>query len=96
MEDGGVKRGKRVMRKPQKIPSQRTRNQFKRRLDEWKQHMKALSYVKDFAGLKAYADKDPLEVYRTEGLALFDSMQKAFEQNTAFSFTQYDPKAAQK
>lgn len=62
----------------------------------WKQHMKALSYVKDFAGLKAYADKDPLEVYRTEGLALFDSMQKAFEQNTAFSFTQYDPKAAQK
>ena len=62
----------------------------------WKQHMRALNYVRDFAGLKAYADRDPLDVYRTEGLTLFDSMQRAFEQNTAFSFAQYDPRAGQK
>ena len=62
----------------------------------WKQHMAALNYVKDFAGLKVYANEDPLEVYRTEGLALFESMQKAFEQNTAFSYFSYDPRAGQK
>ena len=58
----------------------------------WTQHMKRLNYVKDFAGLKAYAQEDPLEVYRTEGDKLFDSMQKAYQQNTAFSFAQYNPK----
>ena len=54
--------------------------------------MRQLNFVKDFAGLKAYAQEDPLEVYRTEGDKLYDGMQKAFEQNTAFSFAQYDPK----
>ena len=58
----------------------------------WTQHMKQLNYVKDFAGLKAYAQEDPLEVYRTEGDKLFDNMQKAYQQNTAFSFAQYNPK----
>jgi len=62
----------------------------------WKQHMQALNYVKDFAGLKVYAQEDPLEVYRTEGLALYENMQKAFEQNTAFSYFSYEPRADQK
>jgi len=61
----------------------------------WKQHMQALNYVKDFAGLKVYAQEDPLEVYRTEGLALYENMQKAFEQNTAFSYFSYEPRADQ-
>ena len=29
----------------------------------WKAHMKAMSFVKEFAGLKAYAQLDPLAVY---------------------------------
>jgi len=42
-----------------------------------------------------YAQEDPLEVYRTEGLALYENMQKAFEQNTAFSYFSYEPRADQ-
>ncbi|KAL3909995.1 MAG: hypothetical protein SGPRY_009220, partial [Prymnesium sp.] len=30
----------------------------------WKTHMKAMQNVKDFAGLKAYANLNPLDVYR--------------------------------
>jgi len=56
----------------------------------WKEHMKAMNYVKEFAGLKAYSGADPLQVYREEGLELFASMQKAFRQNIAYSFFQYE------
>merc|ERR1712232_370850 len=48
----------------------------------WKQHMKEMNYVKDFAGLKVYAQQNPLQVYREEGLTLFESMQTSFRQNT--------------
>ena len=36
-----------------------------------------MNYVKDFAGLKVYAQEDPLDVYRREGLVLFETMQKS-------------------
>ena len=55
----------------------------------WKQHMKSMGFVRDFAGLRAYAQEDPLVVYQTEGLKLYDSMQVAYRQNTAYSFFQY-------
>lgn len=57
----------------------------------WKAHMKAMNYVKDFAGLKVYNQQDPLDVYRTEGLTLFDRMQVAQRQNVVFSFFAYKP-----
>ena len=41
----------------------------------WKAHMKSMGFVKDFAGLKAYAQLNPLDVYREEGLKLYASMQ---------------------
>jgi len=59
----------------------------------WKGHIKAMNYVKDFAGLKVYAQEDPLDVYRSEGLTLFESMQKSLRQNSVYSFFQYQPKA---
>jgi len=58
----------------------------------WKGHIKAMNYVKDFAGLKVYAQEDPLDVYRSEGLVLFESMQKSLRQNSIYSFFQYQPK----
>ena len=58
----------------------------------WKSHMKAMGFVKDFAGLKVYAQQDPLDVYREEGLKLFEKMQVALRQNTVFSFFAYQPK----
>jgi len=57
----------------------------------WKQHVRAMGFVKDFAALKVYAQQDPLDVYRSEGLELYDSMQTALRQNTVFSFFQYSP-----
>jgi len=60
----------------------------------WKGHMKAMGYVKDFAGLKAYAALDPLQVYQKEGLTLYDAMQTSFRQNTAYSFFQYEVRKA--
>merc|ERR1719424_710601 len=58
----------------------------------WKGHIKAMNYVKDFAGLKVYAQEDPLDVYRSEGLTLFQTMQKTLRQNTVYSFFAYQPK----
>ena len=50
-----------------------------------------MSFVKDFAGLKVYAQLNPLDVYREEGLKLFEGMQRALRQNTVFSFFVYQP-----
>ena len=58
----------------------------------WKGHIKAMNYVKDFAGLKVYAQEDPLDVYRREGLVLFETMQKSLRQNSVYSFFMYQPK----
>lgn len=58
----------------------------------WKGHMKAMNYVKDFAGLKVYAQEHPLQVYREEGLTLFATMEKSLRQNTVFSYMAYQPK----
>ena len=62
----------------------------------WKGHVKAMNNVKDFAGLRAYASEDPLDVYRDEGLKLYASMQAGRRQNTIYSFFQYKPTAAAK
>ena len=40
---------------------------------------------------QVYNNEDPLDVYRTEGLTLFDSMQTAVRQNTMYSFLMYKP-----
>ena len=58
----------------------------------WKGHMKAMSFVKDFAGLKVYNQEDPLDVYREEGLELFQSMDKSLRQNSVYSFFAYQPR----
>uniref|UniRef100_A0A7S4BQD3 Protein translocase subunit SecA n=1 Tax=Chrysotila carterae TaxID=13221 RepID=A0A7S4BQD3_CHRCT len=58
----------------------------------WKAHLKNMNYVKEFAGLKAYAQMDPLTVYREEGLKYYDSMLVSFRQNTVYSFFQYQAK----
>jgi len=58
----------------------------------WKAHMKQMNFVKDFAGLKVYAQLNPLDVYREEGLTLYASMQTQLRQNTVFSFFQYQPR----
>ena len=58
----------------------------------WKEHMKAMNFVKDFAGLKAYAQMNPLQVYQEEGLKLFDGLQVRFRQNSAYSYFQYEVK----
>merc|ERR1719424_2448429 len=42
----------------------------------WKGHIKAMNY------LKVFAQEDPLDVYRSEGLTLFESMQKSLRQNS--------------
>ena len=57
----------------------------------WKAHMKAMNFVKDFAGLKVYAQQDPLTVYREEGLELYDKMKVSVRQNTVYSFFAYSP-----
>jgi len=58
----------------------------------WKEHMKAMSFVKDFAGLKVYAQLNPLDVYREEGLELYNAMQRGLRQNTVYSLFAYQPK----
>jgi len=58
----------------------------------WKEHMKAMSFVKDFAGLKVYAQLNPLDVYREEGLELYEAMQRGLRQNTVYSLFAYQPK----
>ena len=58
----------------------------------WKAHMKAMNFVKDFAGLKVYNQQKPIDVYREEGLRLYERMQVAMRQNVVFSFFAYKPR----
>ena len=60
----------------------------------WKGHIKAMNFVKDFAGLKVYNQEDPLDVYRAEGLTLYETMQVSLRQNTVYSFMAYEPRAS--
>ena len=53
--------------------------------------MKAMNFVKDFAGLKVYNQQQPLDVYREEGLTLYEGMQAALRQNTVYSLMAYQP-----
>lgn len=57
----------------------------------WKSHMKSMNYVKDFAGLKVYNQEKPIDVYRAEGLRLYERMQVTVRQNSVFSFFAYRP-----
>jgi preprotein translocase subunit SecA len=57
----------------------------------WKDHMKKMDFVKDFAGMRVYNQEKPLDVYREEGLELYKSMKVALRQNTVFSFFSYRP-----
>lgn len=58
----------------------------------WKAHMKDMSFVKEWAGLKIYAGSDPISVYREEGLRLYEGLLRQLRQNSAFSFFQYQPR----
>jgi preprotein translocase subunit SecA len=58
----------------------------------WKAHMKDMSFVKEWAGLKIYAGSDPINVYREEGLRLYQGLLTQLRQNLAFSFSQYQPR----
>ena len=41
--------------------------------------------------IKVYAQENPLDVYREEGLNLFAAMERSQRQNTIYSFMQYQP-----
>ena len=55
----------------------------------WKTHMKSMDYLKQFVGLRSYANDDPFQVYQTEGFELFTEMLNNVRRNTVYSVFQY-------
>jgi preprotein translocase subunit SecA len=55
----------------------------------WQSHMKSMDYLKEFMGLRAFGQEDPLQAYQTEGYELFTAMMENLRRNTVFSYFQY-------
>ena len=49
----------------------------------WVNHIDAMEDLQDSVGLQAYAQKDPVTVYRTEAADMFDEMVESIRQDTA-------------
>jgi preprotein translocase subunit SecA len=57
----------------------------------WKDHMKKMDYVKEFASMKVYIGEKPINVYRQQGLELYQEFQSTLCRNNVFSFFSYEP-----
>ena len=53
----------------------------------WKDHLLALDHLRQGIGLRAYAQKDPLNEYKYEAFALFDAMLDSFRENVVLTMS---------
>ena len=49
---------------------------------KWMEHLEAMDNLKEFVGLNAYAQRDPVAAYRIEGADIFDQMVDDIKENT--------------
>ena len=49
---------------------------------KWMEHLEAMDNLKEFVGLNAYAQRDPVAIYRLEGADIFDQMVDDIKETT--------------
>ena len=49
---------------------------------KWMEHLEAMDNLKEFVGLNAYAQRDPVAIYRLEGADIFDQMVDDIKEST--------------
>jgi len=57
----------------------------------WKQHIKNMQFLQDAAGYQAMGEGDPLDIYKTRGLELYNEVLNSVRRNAVFSLFQYQP-----
>ena len=54
--------------------------------NSWQDHMVSMDELKKGIGLRAYAQSDPLQIYKIEGLELFDEMLENIREEVLWTF----------
>jgi len=53
----------------------------------WKEHLRAMDYLREGIGLRGYAQRDPKREYQSEGLAMFKDMLYRIHENAITTLT---------
>jgi preprotein translocase subunit SecA len=53
----------------------------------WKEHLRAMDYLREGIGLRGYAQRDPKREYQSEGLSMFKEMLFRIHENAVSSLT---------
>ena len=57
----------------------------------WKEHLLALDHLRQGIGLRAYAQRDPLNEYKNEAFQLFESMLESLREDVSQKLSQIRP-----
>jgi len=61
----------------------------------WKQQLASMEQLKETVGYLAMgAEVEPIDLYRSRGLEIFNAMLDAVRRNAVYSLFQYDPKSS--
>jgi preprotein translocase subunit SecA len=61
----------------------------------WVEHLTAMDELREGVGLQAYAQKDPLVVYKTEGYEYFQQLLASIQHDVAHTIFRVQPAVAQ-
>jgi len=59
---------------------------------KWMEHLEAMDELKEYVGLNAYAQRDPVSIYRLESADMFDEMIDAIKEDTVRQILSVAPK----
>ncbi len=57
----------------------------------WREHLSNLDHLRSVIGFRGYAQRDPLQEYKTESFTLFESMLTQLRQNTTAQLLRVEP-----
>ncbi len=61
---------------------------------KWREHLLTLEHLRSVVGFRGYAQRDPLNEYKTEGFSLFESMLNALRQDVTQKLSLVRPMTA--
>ena len=61
---------------------------------KWMDHLEAMDSLKEYIGLNAYAQRDPVAMFRLEGGDMFDSMSEEIKEDTVRTILGVMPRIA--
>jgi preprotein translocase subunit SecA len=58
---------------------------------KWREHLVTLEHLRSVVGFRGYAQRDPLNEYKTEGFQLFESMLNSLREDVTQKLAQVRP-----